>query len=253
MALNESERYPFILMANRDEFLKRPALPMDWWEDHPHLLAGRDLEAGGTWLGLTKTGRVAVVTNVRDLRDIKKDARSRGDLVTDFLMTDVSAQAFEDDLQKRRHEYNGYNLLFGDIRGVNYASNKTDEAHRIDSGVHGLSNAALNTPWPKVNHGKNFLSDLIQQEADRLKPVELTTKLTGYMQREEIHSEDLPDTGIGEEWERKLSALYINAEEYGTRVTTVILGSADGGLFATEFNRRNDQKFEYGFEGLSNP
>lgn len=248
MALNESEKYPFILMANRDEFLKRPALPMAWWDDHPHLLAGKDLEAGGSWLGVTKAGRIAVVTNVRDLRDIRKDARSRGDLVTDFLLSDASMEQYQRDLISRQHDYNGYNLLFGDATGVQYLSNKSSETQTLRSGIHGLSNAALNTPWPKVVKGKEFLAEIIDREAQHASPAQLTDMMSDYMQSEELHYENLPDTGIGEEWEKKLSALYIDSGEYGTRVTTTILMDSAGSIHLREFNRREGRSVEFHVE-----
>jgi uncharacterized protein with NRDE domain len=245
VAIKKSPVYPFILMANRDEFLTRPASRMSWWTGEKPILAGKDLEAGGTWLGLTESGSIAIVTNVRDMRDIRDDVRSRGDLVTDFLKSKKPAEIFRSDLHSSGSEYNGYNLLFGNMETLYFKSNKAQEQQILKSGIHGLSNAQLDTPWPKVSEGKTYLQNMFTAGKEQIRPEILLDELTSYMQNEKVYSANLPDTGIGEEWERGLSALYINAENYGTRVTTVILKDADGRIFVRENNRRDGEVVDF--------
>jgi uncharacterized protein with NRDE domain len=148
-ANNISDDYKLIFAANRDEFYDRPTEQADFWDEHPDLLAGKDLQAGGTWLGITKKGKFAAITNFRDLKNIKNDAPSRGNLTLNFLLSDISPKEYYDKLKPTLNNYNGFNLLFGFVDDLQYFSNKTEGLKKLESGIHGISNAVLNTPWQK--------------------------------------------------------------------------------------------------------
>ena len=212
---------PLILAANRDEFYDRPTAPARFWDDHPDIYAGRDLVAGGTWLGITVSGRVAAVTNYRE-PGASKGHRSRGDLVAGFLKGDESAEIYLADVEQRRNEYSGFNLLVGEFtssrRGLFYLSNRSgDGPRRLEPGVFGLSNHLLDTPWPKVRSGLERFGDLVK--APNLHPDQLFELLADESLAEDA---DLPDTGIGYEKEKLLSSIFIRTPVYGTRSSTVV-------------------------------
>jgi len=209
IAYHAHERYPLIVAANRDEFTDRPARPLHFWDDAPEILAGRDLKAGGTWMGVTSEGRFAAITNHRDLRRPPKAGPSRGLLVKQVLETgalpDISI-----------HE--GFNLIHGHWLRLNYVNNVDGTAIGLPEGVHGLSNAFLNTPWPKVERAKRAMQRIVQQEVPRMEDLfELLAS------EDRAADEELPETGIDREWERALSAVRIKVEGYGTRCSTVLL------------------------------
>ena len=139
-------KYKFIFAANRDEFYDRPTEQADFWKDHSELLAGKDLQAGGTWMGITKGGRFAAVTNYRDLINIKEDAPSRGMLTLDFLNSDIHAEKYYEKLKPSLQDYNGFNLILGSINELFYFSTHTNELEKLEPGIYGLSNATINTP-----------------------------------------------------------------------------------------------------------
>ncbi|WP_333840157.1 NRDE family protein [Pelomicrobium sp.] len=224
LALHTHPRYRLILAANRDEFYDRPTAPAAFWSDHPQILAGRDLAEGGTWLGITRTGRFALVTNYREGGARREAAPSRGRLVSDFLIGAEAPERYATRLAARAHEYNGYNLIVGDGATVVYQSNRAEGMRRLMDGVYGLSNHLLDTPWPKVRRSKETLFGLLEQEGSAL--------LEGLFQMLADHSRpgdgELPETGIGLEWERLLSAAFIASDTYGTRSSTVLLVAQDG-------------------------
>ena len=148
---------PLVVAANRDEWRDRPAESARWWSDHPELLAGRDLKAGGTWMGITRGGRFAAVTNFRDPSDKRSTARSRGGLVTEFLLGRDAPPDFLASLAARVHEYNGFNLILGDGEGLYYYGSREGVPRAIEPGVHGLSNHLLDEPWPKVNRARSAM------------------------------------------------------------------------------------------------
>lgn len=242
---------PLVLLANRDEFFERPAEPMHWWHDRPDVLAGRDLRGGGTWMGVNRAGRFAALTNFRDGRApmAPKDTPSRGLLVSAML----DATAFDDDLsriEQHAHEYAGFNLLAGDLpagklfwlgnrdtRGdtdidvprqietVGHANASSlpfrapvrlPLAHAIRPGTHGLSNALLDTPWPKLVSRRDALRAAIDEAADDL------TLLALMRNTVEAADEALPETGVAPAWEKALSAAFIASPAYGTRCTTLL-------------------------------
>lgn len=214
--------YPLVLAANRDEFYQRPTEPVHWWLETPDLLAGKDLQAGGTWMGLTRSGRFAAITNVREPGRKTEQAKSRGLLPLDFLQGDVSASDFSAQLEQSRDQYNGYNLLFGEIGDLHYFSNRHSQ-QSLQPGLYGLSNARLDTGWPKVERGKEMLRQKLAQQklsTDELQQILATTDIAP--------DDQLPDTGISLEWERLLSAICIQGENYGTRSSTVLLVDKQG-------------------------
>ncbi|MEJ2105466.1 MAG: NRDE family protein [Ignavibacteriaceae bacterium] len=216
-ANNTLKDYKLIFAANRDEFYDRPSEQADFWKDHPDLLAGKDLQAGGTWLGITKEGRFAAITNFRDLKNHRNDAPSRGKLTLDFLVSDINPEKYYNRLKPELNNYNGFNLILGYVDELFYFSNKTDGLKKLEPGIHGISNAILDTPWPKVEKSKRQLKHLIEQQ--NIHPWEILNLLDDTSPAKD---EELPDTGVGLELERMLSSIFIKSEKYGTRSSTII-------------------------------
>jgi uncharacterized protein with NRDE domain len=217
--------YPLILAANRDEFYQRKTLNAHWWSECPDLLAGRDLEAGGTWMGVTRTGRVAAVTNVREPQMTSPAPCSRGLLTRRYLEEDLDDERFSGLLQQTQDQYRGYNLLFGNFSKLHYYSNRGNKPALLSPGIYGLSNAQLDTPWPKVQQGKKSLIKLL--DTSRLD----TEKLHTILESKEIVVDNLlPSTGVSLDWERKLSAICISGPDYGTRSSTVLLIDQQGSV-----------------------
>lgn len=221
--------YRLVLAANRDEFYGRPTAAAGFRRDSPGVLAGRDLEAGGTWLGITRTGRIALVTNYRDPAIQKTNAPSRGALTFDFLTGQDPPERYMEAVRERAEAYNGFNLIVGDPSGLWYLSNLEREVRPLSPGVYGLSNHLLDTPWPKVERGKAALRHLL--ENDRV----ASDSLLDILNDPAIAPDEaLPDTGVGTDLERMLSALFITSPDYGTRSSTAILVKADGEVEFTE-------------------
>ncbi|NVK44315.1 MAG: NRDE family protein [Oceanospirillaceae bacterium] len=222
-AYRNHPHYSLILVANRDEFYRRPTAPLGSWSEQPSLLAGRDLEQGGTWLGLHRHGRLAAVTNYRDGRNRESGLRSRGHLTRDFLQHDAPAAAAADSLADTGHLFGGFNLLLGDNAGIWYLSNRDRAPERLAPGIYGLSNALLDSPWPKLLHAREALAGVLHE--DRPEAARLAALLAD---RTRADDGRLPDTGIGLERERALSSCFIQLPEYGTRATSVILQDYQG-------------------------
>ena len=213
--------YPLILAANRDEFHARPSEAMHWWEDPPDLLAGRDLEAGGTWLGVSRSGRCAAVTNYREELQEHHGSRSRGELVISFVQSEQTASGFCTSIDL--DPYRGVSLLAADRVAMGYVSNRGDSARSLAPGIYGLSNASLDTPWAKVMRSKAVLEILTQQEKV---DAELLFRLLA--DREPAATDDYAGTGLSPEMARAISAPFIAASEYGTRCSTVLLIGRSG-------------------------
>ncbi len=222
---------PLAVAANRDEWRDRPAEPAHWWPDHPDLLAGRDLQAGGTWMGITRGGRFAAVTNFRDPSERRTTARSRGMLVTEFLLGAGSPAEFLHELAPRAGEYNGFNLIAGDGRSLWYYGSRENMAREIEPGVHGLSNHLLDEPWPKVVLARKRTQAALAN-AD---PVPALFDLLG--DEAGVPDNDLPRTGVGIEWERRLASALITGADYGTRASTVLTVEASGNVRFEERTR----------------
>lgn len=223
-----SKKYPLIFAANRDEFYKRPTAPMHFRKQTPSILAGKDLEQGGTWFGVHKNGSFAALTNFRDPASIKQDAPSRGEIIIDFLESNEPCLSYFNTFKKRAGDYNGFNLLFGDAEDLFWFSNLKDTVEKIAPGIHGLSNRFLDTPWPKVASGKKALHKVISES---ITPESLFSILTD----QSIPDDSLlPHTGVGLEWERILSPLFIRSETYGTRSSTILLKDQSGTMTVIE-------------------
>jgi uncharacterized protein with NRDE domain len=230
IALDSHPDYGLILAANRDEFYDRPTAPAEFWSDAPAVLAGRDLKAGGTWLGVDRRGRIAAVTNYRQGRREADAVCSRGRLVSDFLTTDVTTGDYLDRVTAEAASYNGFNLVVGDAGGLAYFSNREGRLRALGSGIYGLSNHLLDTAWPKVTATKRALTGLLSGAEGELVP-SLFELLSD---REKAADHLLPETGVSLEWERLLSSAFIVSEGYGTRSSTVILFGRDGRILFEE-------------------
>lgn len=229
-AYHTHPRYELVLAANRDEFYARPTLPMAFWEDAPDLLAGRDLEAGGTWLGVTRQGRFAAITNYRDPANMRPKAPSRGALVSDYLRGDAAAWDYLVCLAPHAADYNGFNLLLGDAEGLFYYSNQQGTPRALAPGLYGLSNHLLDTPWPKVERGRRGLAALLKADPEPSGDALLELLAN----RAWATDAELPNTGVSREWERALSPLFIETPGYGTRSSTVLRIAAEGEMWVLE-------------------
>jgi len=228
-AYRQRDDYPLILIANRDEYYARPTRNAHWWRDAP-VLAGRDLEAGGTWLGISRGGRLAAVTNVREPGGMQAGKISRGELTREFLGGTTGTAAYLDAIAARANDYAGFNLLLGDIDDLRFFSNRGGGAQRVEPGVHGISNGSFDEPWPKLESGKAELAELLQTDIDWHGLMEI---LTDHRIAEDHR---LPSTGVPLDVERMLSSRFIRSPEYGTRACTVLLIGADGRVTFREQN-----------------
>lgn len=229
-ATDHHPRWRLVVAANRDEFFARPTAPAAWWDDAPFVLAGRDLRDGGTWMGITRTGRFAAVTNFREPENYRVGAPSRGHLVGNFLRGRATPEGYLKGLSRLAEQYNGFNLLVGDARDLAYFSNRAEGAWRLGPGVYGLSNHLLDTPWPKVARGKEDLRAALEGPEGELEGALFATLAL----RDPAPDAELPRTGIGPERERALSAAFISTPEYGTRASTVLLVGHGGEVRMTE-------------------
>ena len=203
--------------GNRDEFHGRPTSAADFWEDHPYLLAGRDLQAGGTWLGITTSGRFATVTNFREPDTRSEGMRSRGELVVNHLTSGIGPLDYLLGLKPHAMHFSGFNLILGDSDTFYYYSNRDGAPQEIPPGIYGLSNGLLDTPWPKVRRAKELFQEAVRRQG--FGPDDLLTVL-----RDDVRPDDalLPETGVGATWERVLSSIFISGALYGTRASTVV-------------------------------
>lgn len=214
---------PLIVAANRDEFYARPALPAHHWEDAPFIFAGKDLEGGGTWLGVSESDqgfRFAALTNVRAPALMKEDAPTRGLLVSNFLSSSVEPKAYVDELKKIDHLYNGFNLLVGDKSSLiwysNFGHDNPLNGVPLLPGFYGVSNALLNTSWPKLTKASVQFEALVTENADMDQYFDMLSDT------QTAPDDQLPETGVSYEWEKMLSAICIKSQDYGTRVSTYV-------------------------------
>lgn len=230
LAWHSHPDYPLVVVGNRDEFYTRPTRPAAWWGQAVSVLAGRDEEAGGTWMGITREGRFAALTNVRAPGEKRAGAASRGELVVAALQGGQDAQTWLEGKARAPDAYNGYNLLVGDVwpaapggpRLLHHSNRSGAGPRALAPGIYGLSNAQLDTPWPKLTRA---VGRVAVQVAAQVEPAALM-KL--FADRRRAASADLPATGVAPDWEKALSAIQIRANGYGTRSTTVITVRADG-------------------------
>lgn len=253
LSINNHPHYKLIVAANRDEFYARKTAAAEYWPTHSHVVGGRDLEAMkedgtcGTWLAMTRKGKIALLTNFRDPKNINPQAPSRGFLVTDFLLSNHSAQKYLEGIEPAAKEYNGFNLVVGSADELLYLSNYNDGVEKISDGLHGLSNHLLDTPWPKVVRGKDKMADLFSKNI-----VDANEVLDALYDEDRATDDQLPDTGIGLERERALSSMFIKTNGYGSRCSTVILIDKNNNVDFTE-RVYNLETFAYTSQQFSFP
>jgi uncharacterized protein with NRDE domain len=222
--------YPCLVAANRDEFHARPTARAEWWPDHPQILAGRDLEAGGTWLGVTRTGRFAALTNYRDPEQRRAAVPSRGALVTSMLESGASVAEGLSHLRAVGGDYNGFNLIFSDGERLGIYESVRGSGRELGPGIYGLSNHLLDTPWPKVQNAKTRMEAALLGLTDTAPMLDLL--------RDDRPASDaqLPRTGVSLEWERLLSSAFVRAADYGTRCSTIIRIERRGRAYFDEWS-----------------
>jgi len=240
-------RYPLVLAANRDEFHQRPTAAADFWEQSAELLAGRDLQAGGTWLGVTRNGRFAAVTNYREpLAPEAPLERSRGELVTGYLAGSLDPLPHAQALLASRADYRGFNLLLGTPENLVYVSNRDGDAAEVAPGCHGLSNHLLDTDWPKVRAGRAQLGRLLQNDR-----IEASSLLDLLADRGLAPGEMPADAGDGEIRRHLMTHYFIVSPTYGTRSSTVVLVDGTGGVelverrFAADGSEAGSSRFTF--------
>ena len=239
--------FALVLAANRDEYFARPTLPADYWKDAPDVLGGLDLQKGGTWMGVTRHGRWSAITNYRDGTRPEPGSRSRGELVSDYLKGDTPARAYAERAARAACAYHGFNLLAGDAVDLRYVAHAEGISRGVAPGIHGLSNHLLDTAWPKVERGKRRLQAMLDANAQ-----DLEDRLLALLADRELAEDDLlPQTGIGRDWEKRLSASFIAAPGYGTRASSVLLIGTDGEVrfrertFGENGSLQEDRRFRF--------
>lgn len=222
--------YPLIILANRDEFYNRPTESLSLWPDID-FYAGKDLQAGGTWLAVSKNGKFAAITNIRDPKNLNENVKSRGNIIVEFMEGKLSTIDFLNELKPKCHTYNGFNLICGTFQELYFMNSYEKEIKPLQSGIYGLSNASLDSQWPKVEAVKsNFKSVLLNKNIDN-------QLLISCMQtKKQFDKTLLPDTGIGIDMEKILSPIFIESPIYGTRCTTIVSLNKKGKLNIYEFD-----------------
>lgn len=247
LAYRQHAAFPVVLIANRDEYHERPTDYAQYWQDTPQVLAGRDRNFGGTWLGVERSGRFAAVTNYREPSQRKPGVVSRGLLVSRYLQGEQTPEQYLDALIPDREQYDAFNLLLGDQSTVHFYSSLEGQGCEITAGIYGISNGEFDCPWPKVEKGKRFLLNEIEHE-NVPRQEEIFTLLADTTLPED---KALPDTGIGLEWERKLAPIFVRADKYGTRASTILTISEHGSVSFIERNydregsQINTNQFEF--------
>jgi uncharacterized protein with NRDE domain len=230
VAVNSISHYKIVLIANRDEFHDRQSVPLTLWENQSNIYAGRDLEGKGTWLGVSKTGRIATVTNVRSGKDANKNNRSRGLLVSDFLNSNLSANSYIDELSLRSKDYSGFNIIVYDGCEMAWHNNHTKQSRQNLKGIHTLSNSELNTPWPKSEKlRKQFEITMGTKPSIPIEPIFQILK-----DQNKAPDDKLPETNIGYELEKHLSSIFIRGDAYGTRCSSIITIDNSGNVYFHE-------------------
>ncbi|MFT6849631.1 MAG: hypothetical protein ACJATA_000429 [Sphingobacteriales bacterium] len=219
LALNVNPHFPLILIGNRDEFLNRPADPLSNW-NNVGIIAGKDKSAGGTWLGVSsENSRWAIITNYRDPLNINLEAPTRGDLIPNYLKSNLSAEEHIAELKATLKSFNGFNLILGEGLNAWFVSNHEERIEKLDPGFYGLSNDTLNTQWPKVT----FLTSHFKEEVKNASKINKEHLFELLQNNSAAADKDLPNTGVGIDWERKLSSVFIKTENYGTRCSSVLV------------------------------
>lgn len=242
-AYKQTPGYHLVVAANRDEFLVRPTAPLSWWEDGAEILAGRDLQDGGTWLGVNASGKFGALTNYREMVQNNVKTVSRGEILPRYFGNQKGAKHYLADLEARRSRYRGFNVVLGDGDALVYSSNRADrQSHsgrELQPGIYGLSNHLLDSPWPKLQRAKELFQHTLAQQQFSVE------NLFHFLQdtwQPPQHS--LPDTGIGPRWEKKLAPIFISSDNYGTRCSTVVTISDEGETTVCE------RTFHHGPDGV---
>ncbi len=212
-------KYKLILLANRDEFYQRPTKEAHWWEEDNSVFGGKDLQAGGSWLSVSKKGKIGAITNYRMPSRVIKNKTSRGQILGDYMLSDHEEKNYIDKISSSAENYEGYNLLFGSQDKLYHYSNINQKLTTINPGIHALSNHLLNTPWPKVEKAKKVMDELIESG----NVFDVDTAFTLFSDKQIAPDDQLPYTGIGLNYERYLSSIFIDIPQYGTRATTLLL------------------------------
>jgi len=224
LAINQDSDYPLIICANRDEFHQRPTQAAHFWPDNSNLLAGKDLEAGGSWLGVNKAGYFAAITNLRTGQPPSENKKSRGDLVMLALQSDslINKQW----LEQYSHQYNPFNLIYGSLHKLFCFNSASGQQTTLSDGFHAISNASMDDVWPKMTKGERGLESLVKsnQKIDKDKLLLLLQDQT------KVELGHLPNTGIPVEWEQLLSSIFICSEKYGTRSSSLVLQKEDSSI-----------------------
>jgi uncharacterized protein with NRDE domain len=230
--------YRLVVAANRDEFLSRPTAPLEFLDKEKTILAGRDLQGGGTWLGITAQLKFAAITNYREPAANRADAPSRGEILMGYLTGELDAGHYIHSLAESGDRYNGFNLILGDSEDLYYYSNRSVGPQLLAPGFYGLSNHLLDVPWPKVIRGKELLRHHMV-ETNRIDPLQLLGSLKDSQRPPD---DQLPDTKVGLDWERLLSSIFIDGIDYGTRSSAVITVTDEGGI---EFVEKTMQRSSF--------
>lgn len=218
VSLHNHPTYKLIIAANRDEFYNRRTKAAHFWKDFHNIVGGRDLEANGTWMAMTTSGKVSLLTNYRDPKNINPKAPSRGRLVSNYLEADTGAVEYLKKVESSGKEYNGFNLIAGTSDDLWYYSNYSKGIKKLTHGLHGLSNHLMDSPWPKVERGKQKFEQILSNTT-----VDPKALFEFLYDSETAKDDQLPDTGIGLERERALSSMFIKTSGYGSRSSTVVL------------------------------
>jgi uncharacterized protein with NRDE domain len=224
-AYKQHTDYRLVLAANRDEFYDRPTAALHLWEDYPQVLAGRDLEQLGTWMGITRNGRFAAITNYREVITPIANAPSRGNLVADFLTGTASPERYLRHVLAKADQYNGFNLILGDTQTLYYFGNRDGRIRMLEPGFYGLSNRLLDTDWPKVRAGKTQLAAALRPNDGEPSRIDFQPLMALLQNQDSVPDHRLPRTGVGIEKERMLAPAFITSPGYGTRSSSVLLVS----------------------------
>lgn len=229
-AFQQHADYPLIVIANRDEYYVRPSQNAHWWPDSSNIFAGRDLQAGGTWLGVNRSGRFAAVTNVREPGGMSPGEKSRGELPRGFLQGNQAGQVYLQTVKQQAGSYSGFNLLVGDSRELWFGSNREAGIRRIEAGVYGVSNGGFDEAWPKLSSGRAALAAAIEEPIDSSYLMRILTD------NDTVADHELPSTGVPLNIERMLSSRFIRSAEYGTRACSIVLIDKDNRVRFSEQN-----------------
>ena len=248
LALQQHPKYPVIICANRDEFHQRPTQEMHRWNKQ-NILAGKDLQAGGTWLGLNDNGRFSALTNFRQPTTFDSTKKSRGDLVLQALTSNSDDMA--NNLAAKHQQYNGFNLVYGALNNLHCFDSINNSHHQLTSGIHSICNGALDDLWPKMQWGQQQLTNVITEHNNSTEQSLDIDNLFSIMTNDtQSLPEHLPKTGVSDDWEQMLSSIFIVSKEYGTRSTVIITCDLDNNIEVHEQNyneqgeKINQQYFE---------